>query len=132
MFSRVAVSRVFSVLLVVVLVLAGVLPSRTAAASPRKTRGLPSGLSASDWAQVKALLPAAAPDTIDYLKASNTGATDSFGYCVSLSGDTLVVGSPYEASNAVGVNGDEANNSAWSAGAAYVFTRSGTPCSQPT
>ena len=31
-----------------------------------------------------------------YLKASNTGAGDSFGYSVSLSGDTLAVGASLE------------------------------------
>jgi hypothetical protein len=65
-----------------------------------------------------------------YLKASNTGAVDFFGYSVALSGDTLVVGAWREDSNATGVNGDQTNNSAESAGAAYVFTRSGSTWSQ--
>src|SRR5215217_4009389 len=38
-----------------------------------------------------------------YLKASNTQAGDEFGASVSLSGDTLVVGAPQEASCARGV-----------------------------
>lgn len=57
-----------------------------------------------------------------YLKASNTGTVDLFGHSVGLSGDTVVVGAYYEASNATGVNGDQGNNSAPGAGAAYVFT----------
>ena len=61
-----------------------------------------------------------------YLKASNTGTGDRFGRGVAISGDTLVVGAIDESSNATGVNGDQANNSATSAGAAYVFVRSGT------
>jgi hypothetical protein len=65
-----------------------------------------------------------------YLKASNTGAGDDFGddfgYRVAVSGDTVVVGAPGEASNATGVNGNQSNNSATFAGAAYVFVRSGT------
>ncbi len=58
-----------------------------------------------------------------YLKASNTNASDGFGCNVALEGDTLAVGAPFEASNATGVNGDQADNSAPSAGAVYVFTR---------
>ena len=79
---------------------------------------------------------AAYPLTIDplfqqaYLKASNTEMNDSFGASVAVSGDTLVVGAPYEASNATGVNGNQADNSAAYAGAAYVFTRSGGVWSQ--
>ena len=47
-----------------------------------------------------------------YLKASNTGAGDYFGYSVAISGDTVVVGAFDEASNATGVNGNEGDNSA--------------------
>src|SRR5262249_50884845 len=66
-----------------------------------------------------------------YLKASNTEANDDFGSAsngnfsassVAVSGDTVVVGAPYEASAATGVNGNQADNSAPGAGAAYVFT----------
>ena len=56
-----------------------------------------------------------------YLKASNTGASDVFGYSVAVSGDTVVVGANGEDSNAKGVNGDQADNSAGLSGAAYVF-----------
>ena len=67
-----------------------------------------------------------------YLKASNTGAGDYFGWSVALSanGDTLVVGAPYEASSATGINGNQGDNSAADSGAVYVFTRSGTMWSQ--
>jgi uncharacterized delta-60 repeat protein len=65
-----------------------------------------------------------------YLKASTNGAGDSFGRSVAVSGDTLVVGANYEQSNATGVNGNQADNSLGFAGAAYVFTRSGTVWSQ--
>lgn len=64
-----------------------------------------------------------------YLKASNTGIYDEFGSSVALDGDTLVVGAPYEDSNAVGV-GAQANNDAPDSGAVYVFTRSGGTWSQ--
>jgi hypothetical protein len=43
-----------------------------------------------------------------YLKASNSGIDDFFGPPVSLAGGTWVVGAPYEASNAIGVNGGRA------------------------
>src|SRR5205809_40256 len=65
-----------------------------------------------------------------YLKASNTDAFDYFGFSVAISGDTIVVGAPYEASNATGVNGNESDNSAPQAGAAYVFVRNGTNWAQ--
>ncbi|MEY4167437.1 MAG: hypothetical protein RIR52_1261, partial [Acidobacteriota bacterium] len=45
-----------------------------------------------------------------YLKASNTGSNDRFGSSVAISGETVVVGAPGEASNATGVNGDQTNN----------------------
>jgi len=59
-----------------------------------------------------------------YLKASNAGAGDEFGYSVAISGDTLVVGADQEASNATGVNGNQSDDSLPGAGAAYVFLRS--------
>ncbi len=65
-----------------------------------------------------------------YLKASNTGASDRFGISVAVSGDTAVVGAYWEDSNATGVNGDQADNSASHSGAAYVFVRSGGVWSQ--
>ncbi len=60
-----------------------------------------------------------------YLKASNTSANDGFGASVAVSGDTVVVGATQEASNATGVNGNQADNSAAQSGAAYVFVRDG-------
>jgi trimeric autotransporter adhesin len=63
-----------------------------------------------------------------YIKASNTGAFDRFGASVALSGDgaTLVVGAPSEDSGAVGVNGDQLDESVFAAGAVYVFGRAGS------
>ena len=60
-----------------------------------------------------------------YIKASNTGADDGFGTALALEGDTLAVAAVGEDSNATGVGGDQSDNSATSAGAAYVFTRTG-------
>ena len=76
------------------------------------------------------------PLTIDpivqqaYLKASNTEAFDQFGWSVAVSGDTVVIGVPFEDSNATGVNGNSSNNSSTDSGAAYVFVRSGGAWSQ--
>ncbi len=69
---------------------------------------------------------------VAYIKASNTEANDHFGnggtlegHGVALSGDgnTMAVGAPYESSNAKGINGNQADNSLYSAGAVYVFVR---------
>ncbi len=57
-----------------------------------------------------------------YLKASNTDASDGFGYSVALAGDTLAVGASSEDSNATGVNGNADDNSAAESGTVYVFT----------
>jgi len=65
-----------------------------------------------------------------YLKTSNADAEDYFGQSVAADGDTVVVGASAESSKARRVNGDQADNSAHHAGAAYVFTRKGTNWSQ--
>ncbi len=77
-------------------------------------------LGAGTWSQLPAL------------KASNTSALDAFGSAVALSGDGshLAVGAREEKSAATGVNGNQADRSASSAGAAYVFTRSTSAWSQ--
>lgn len=74
---------------------------------------------------------------IGYVKASNTEsidypAYDWFGFTVALSGDglTLAVAAPGECSNATGVDGDQSDNSLQSAGAVYVFRRSGETWAQ--
>jgi cysteine-rich repeat protein len=69
-----------------------------------------------------------------YIKASNTDTDmpDSFGWSVALSGDgnTLAVGAHGESSNATGIDGDQADDSAQVSGAAYVFVREGANWSQ--
>ena len=67
-----------------------------------------------------------------YVKASNTRAYHWFGDELSLSsdGNTLAVGANGEDSNATGINGDQTDNSLTNAGAAYVFSRTGTTWSQ--
>ncbi|MBL8694107.1 MAG: FG-GAP repeat protein [Planctomycetes bacterium] len=65
-----------------------------------------------------------------YLKASNADAGDGFGAAVAIDGDTIVVGSSQESSNATSVNGNQFDNSSQRAGAAYVFSRTGSTWSQ--
>lgn len=68
-----------------------------------------------------------------YLKASNAGADDYFGFSVSLSGDTLAVGASGEdASQNVITNGSAASsdNTAADSGAVYVFRRNGAVWAQ--
>ncbi len=62
-----------------------------------------------------------------YIKASNTDIGDWFGVRVALSndGNTLAVGAQYEGSGAIGLGGNELDNSAPNAGAVYVYHRSG-------
>lgn len=60
-----------------------------------------------------------------YVKASNTDAGDLFGYAVALDddGDTLAVSTSWEESAATGIDGDQLDDSAPHAGAAYLFAR---------
>jgi hypothetical protein len=60
-----------------------------------------------------------------YLKPSNPGITDNFGYAIEISddGDTLVVSSVFEASSQTGINPDIEDEILPQAGAVYVFTR---------
>lgn len=64
---------------------------------------------------------------LHYLKASNTGDGDLFGYRIAMSADgrTLAVGAHGESSGATRIDGDQRNNSAYLSGAVYVFVRSG-------
>ncbi len=61
-----------------------------------------------------------------FIKAQNTGSEDEFGTSVALSGDgnTLAVGAIYEDSSGTRVN-PASSNSDPSAGAVYVYARSG-------
>jgi len=68
-----------------------------------------------------------------YIKASNAASLDSFGQSVAISGDTLVVGAPFEDSNQTTItNGTTASsdNSASSSGAVYVYQRTGITWAQ--
>jgi hypothetical protein len=61
-----------------------------------------------------------------YVKASNTGTGDNFGFGVALSADgaTLAAGAPAESSAATDIDGNQHDDSAQFAGAAYVATDS--------
>ncbi len=68
-----------------------------------------------------------------YLKPSNIDAGDRFGAALSISDDTIVSGTPVEASNQVSItngSGASSDNSATGAGAAYVFVRNGATWTQ--
>lgn len=76
-----------------------------------------------------------------YIKASNAGRPgeggmpgdgDQFGYAVALSGDgtTLAVGAIAEDSAAQQINGDQKDDSQATAGAVYVYSRTGTAWAQ--
>ncbi|MCC2643576.1 MAG: Integrin alpha beta-propellor repeat protein, partial [Nitrospira sp.] len=57
-----------------------------------------------------------------YLKASNSNADYEFGVSLALTGDSLAVGAYREDSNATGINGNQADNSAPNSGAVYFFS----------
>jgi hypothetical protein len=67
-----------------------------------------------------------------YVKASNTHTQAAFGCSVSLSADgsTLAAGSWGEYSAAMGLNGDQADVTAYWAGAVYLFSRVGSAWAQ--
>ncbi|MBT8061313.1 MAG: FG-GAP repeat protein, partial [Gammaproteobacteria bacterium] len=59
----------------------------------------------------------------DYVKSSNPGFGDQFGFSVALDGDRLLVGANGESSAATGINGDQDDDSNINAGATYLFER---------
>ena len=67
-----------------------------------------------------------------YVKASNSGQSDNFGYFVALSadGNTMAASANWESSGATGVNGNQNDDSIQQAGAVYVFIRTGNTWSQ--
>ena len=69
-----------------------------------------------------------------YIKASNSEATDEFGFSVALDNDTLAVGVREEDSNQTTITNDNStassNNSNNSSGAVYVYKRTGTTWAQ--
>ncbi|MCZ7599557.1 MAG: FG-GAP repeat protein [Gammaproteobacteria bacterium] len=98
---------------------------RPACCSPRSSRmpasagdgdpGVREVFTTADWQSIRAILEAGSPPQLAgvdpgryqstheplvqqaYLKASNTGPGDQFGHAIAVSGDTVVVGAPFEA-----------------------------------
>jgi hypothetical protein len=60
-----------------------------------------------------------------YLKASNTDPGDNFGLTVSLDGNALAVGAPFEDSNATEIEGINDDDRSQDSGAVYLFLRAG-------
>jgi hypothetical protein len=79
---------------------------------------------------------------VAYIKASNAEAYDHFacgggnqghtGTSIAISGDanTMAVGAPFESGGSPGVNGNQADNSTYAAGAVYVYVRQGDSWTQ--
>src|SRR5579862_2017577 len=79
---------------------------------------------------------------IAYLKASNPVEDAHFGCggtltghagnssAISQDGNTLAVGAPHENGGTKGINGNQSDQSLYSSGAVYVFTRSGQTITQ--
>ena len=68
-----------------------------------------------------------------YVKASNAGGNDFFGYSVSIDGETLAVGAPGEDSNQNTVTngpGSSTNNLSSNTGAVYVYVKTNAGWSQ--
>src|SRR5205823_14782839 len=60
-----------------------------------------------------------------YVKSPAPDDNDLFGCSLSISGDLLAVGACGEASAAHAIDGDYTNNSAYNAGAVYIYRRDG-------
>ena len=96
----------------------------------------------SSHGQTPTAAPALALKQTAYLKASNAEAYDYFAdgggnqghngnsIAMSADGNTLAVGAPYESGGSRGANGDQNDNSAYAAGAVYVFVRQGSSWTQ--
>ena len=67
-----------------------------------------------------------------YLKPTNPGLGDNFGFLIELSadGNTMAVSAHFESSSSTGINGDQNDDGIPQAGAVYIFTRSGNNWSQ--
>ena len=63
-------------------------------------------------------------DQAAYIKAFNTDSNDEYGSALAVHGNTLAVAALNEQSGAVGIDGDEADNSLIRSGAVYVYGRS--------
>lgn len=73
-------------------------------------------------AYIKASNPDGAELVCGTIACWNMGG-DSFGRAIAISGNTMVVGAPFEDSQTIGVNGNQLDNSSDEAGAVYVFEK---------
>ena len=99
----------------------------------RATTARPEAQAAGSAAQLRQLA---------YLKASNAEGSDHFacggslpahtGNALAVSGDgtTVAVGAPHESSAARDINGNQDDNSAYNAGAVYIYVRRGNAWTQ--
>ena len=124
--------KIKTIFFFVTLLLAAVFTAAQHPAAAEST-AVPTGFTATEWqaiqAQANQLNNAPAFAQQAYIKASNAESDDRFGDVIALSGDTLVVGAPYEDSAATGIDGSQTNG-ATDSGAVYVFVRSGSTWTQ--
>ena len=93
-------------------------------ATQSSLQNAPSGVSTLEWDNIQQQINSGSNYTLDaYIKASNTGAGDYFGYAVAISGNTMVVGVYGEDSISYAVDDEESNNLLSNSGAAFVFVR---------
>lgn len=91
-----------------------------------KIRGCNASAACVDSAEQK--LVSVLPGIVGYAKptvTAPTGARYGWSVAVSSDGNTLAIGAPYEASASTGINGVQTDATAASAGAVYVYVRSG-------
>lgn len=84
------------------------------------------GLSDADWRSIQGQMihrGKTGDVTPSILKAPASDPNDLFSWSMDISGDTLVISSVLDDSAAIGVNGDELDNSVEDSGAVYVFVR---------
>lgn len=60
-------------------------------------------------------------ELVSVLKSSSPDISDAFGSSVSVSGNGVLVGAPFEDSDTIVINGDQSNNDALDTGAAFLF-----------
>jgi hypothetical protein len=80
--------------------------------------GVPSSAAAGDAGESGTL---GVDGDVLYIKASNPDADDWFGCALALSGDWLAIGAVNESSLAVGIDGDQTDDSEDESGAVYLF-----------
>jgi hypothetical protein len=102
------------------------------AASAQAPPAVPQPAANPRGAPLRATGSAWKPKSIAYVKASNAEKDGQFGFTVAMSGDgnTMAVASTAEDSAAKGINGNQADHSAFNSGAVYVFVRNGDAWNQ--